>query len=42
MDGKLVRVSKTTHINVADFADGIYLVRVTTDKGIVTKRFVKN
>ena len=40
--GKLVRVSETTHINVADFADGIYLVRVTTDKGMVTKRFVKN
>ena len=42
MYGKLVRVSKITHINVADFADGIYLVRVTTDKGMVTKRFVKN
>ncbi len=40
--GKLVRVSETTHINVADFADGIYLVRVTTDNGMVTKRFVKN
>ncbi len=42
MYGKLIRVSETTHINVFDFADGIYLVRVTTDKGIVTKRFVKN
>lgn len=42
MYGKLVRVSETTHINVVDFADGIYLVRVTTDKGMVTKRFVKN
>ena len=42
MYGKLVRVSETPHINVVDFANGIYLVRVTTDKGIVTKRFVKN
>ena len=42
MYGKLVRVSETTHIIVSDFADGIYLVRVTTDKGMVTKRFVKN
>lgn len=40
--GKLVRVSETVHVNVSDFADGIYLVRVTTDKGMVTKRFVKN
>lgn len=42
MYGKLVRVSETVHVNVSDFADGIYLVRVTTDKGMVTKRFVKN
>jgi len=42
MFGKLVRSSKTTRINVSDLADGIYLVRVLTDKGMVTKRFLKN
>lgn len=42
MYGKLVRVSEMTRINVTDFADGIYFVKVTTDKGVVTKRFVKN
>lgn len=42
MYGKIVRVSEATRINVADLADGIYLVRVATNKGTVTKRFVKN
>ena len=42
MFGKLVRSSKTTRINVSDLADGIYLVRVLTNKGMVTKRFLKN
>ena len=30
-----------TRINVSDLASGIYFVRVTTDAGAVTKRFVK-
>ena len=30
-----------TRINVSGLADGIYFVRVTTDEGTVTKRFVK-
>lgn len=44
--GKLLQIvpitSETTLINVADLASGIYFVRVTTDQGIATKRFVKN
>ena len=31
----------TTQINVSDLAAGMYFVRVTTDKGAVTKAFVK-
>ena len=30
-----------TRINVSDLASGLYFVRVTTDRGIVTKTFVK-
>ena len=30
-----------TRINVAGLADGVYFVRVTTDRGVVTKSFVK-
>ena len=44
--GKLLQIvpitSETTPINVADLASGIYFVRVTTDQGVATKRFVKN
>ena len=43
--GKLLRVipivSETTPIDVATLAPGTYFVRVTTDRGIVTKSFVK-
>ena len=46
--GKVVRIvglpqcdSPTTRINVAGLANGVYFVRVTTDKGVVTKSFVK-
>ena len=43
--GKLLQIipitSETTSINVADMASGIYFVRVFTDAGTVTKRFVK-
>ncbi len=33
--------STTFAINVADLANGMYYVRVTTNKGVVTKNFVK-
>ena len=43
--GKLLQIvpiiSETTQINVGGLADGMYFVRVTTEEGSVTKRFVK-
>ena len=33
--------SLQTRINVSDLAAGMYFVRVTTDRGVVTKPFVK-
>ena len=33
--------SAPTQINVSGLAAGMYFVRVTTDKGVVTKPFVK-
>jgi hypothetical protein len=47
--GKVVRTdvetlratSLPTQINVSGLAAGMYFVRVTTDKGVVTKPFVK-
>jgi hypothetical protein len=34
-------LSTPTRINVSGLAEGMYFVRVTTDKGTVTKTFVK-
>ena len=43
--GKLLQIvpitSETTPINVSGLANGMYFVRVTTEEGMVTKRFVK-
>ena len=43
--GKLITtvndIDNLTRINVAGLADGVYFVRVTTEKGVVTKSFVK-
>ena len=43
--GKLINtvnvIDNMTRINVSALADGMYFVRVTTDQGMVTKRFVK-
>ena len=43
--GKLINtvvvVDNPTRINVSGIADGMYFVRVTTEKGVVTKTFVK-
>lgn len=33
--------SEITPVNISGLADGIYFVRVTTDRGTVTKTFVK-
>jgi hypothetical protein len=29
-------------VNVADLASGLYIMNVTSDKGMATKKFVKN
>ena len=34
-------IDNPTRINVSGLADGMYFVRVTTDRGAVTKTFVK-
>ena len=46
--GKLIRIVEANHhsplqtrINVSGWATGTYFVRVRTNKGVVTKRFVK-
>ncbi len=43
--GKLITtandIDNPTRINVSGLADGMYFVRVTTDRGVVTKNFVK-
>ena len=43
--GKLLQTvemsSEITTLNVSGLADGMYFVRVTTDRGVVTRTFVK-
>ncbi|MBR4637559.1 MAG: T9SS type A sorting domain-containing protein, partial [Bacteroidales bacterium] len=43
--GKLINtvnvIDNPTRINVSSLANGMYFVRVTTEKGMVTKTFVK-
>ena len=43
--GKVINTVKVvenpTRINVSGLANGMYFVRVTTEQGVVTKRFVK-
>ena len=34
-------IDNMTRINVSALANGMYFVRVTTEQGMVTKRFVK-
>jgi len=34
-------IDNMTRINVSGLANGMYFVRVKTDQGMVTKRFVK-
>ena len=46
LDGKLVKSSQTFDneaiINVEDLVNGVYMVKITSDKGTVTRRVVKN
>jgi hypothetical protein len=41
--GKLIKTTKqnTSTINVADLSNGIYFIKIITDKGTLTKKFVK-
>jgi hypothetical protein len=45
MYGKLMRVlpieEDITSIDVTNFASGVYIIRLTTEQGQVSKRFVK-
>lgn len=45
LDGKLVKSAQTLEteavINVGDLSSGIYMIRITNDKGVVTKRIIK-
>jgi methionine-rich copper-binding protein CopC len=41
--GKIVKTVKDrTLIDVSNFSDGVYLIKIMTDKGIGLKRFIKN
>jgi hypothetical protein len=44
LQGKLVKVvtNNTQVIPVSDLKSGVYMIKITTDKGISTQRFVKN
>lgn len=45
LDGKLVKSAQTPDneavINVGDLSSGIYMIRITSEKGVVTRRIVK-
>ena len=38
---RLIASLQTTHIDVSGLAAGLYFVRIATDRGLVTKPFVK-
>lgn len=45
VDGKLIKSSQTSNnenvIDCSDLGSGIYMVRITSDKGVVTRRIIK-
>ncbi len=41
MSGQLLHQSDDSKINLESFNDGLYLIKISTEKGIVTKRFIK-
>jgi hypothetical protein len=45
LDGKLVKSAQTLEnesvINVGDLSSGIYMIKITSEKGVVTRRIVK-
>jgi len=40
--GKALSTHSTNTINVSNLPQGVYLAKIYTDKGIVTKRVIKN
>jgi len=40
--GKTLLTHTTNTINVSNLPQGVYLLKIQTDKGIVTKRIIKN
>jgi Secretion system C-terminal sorting domain len=41
VQGNTVLLTKEKNIDLSDFAAGLYLAEITTDKGIISKRFVR-
>jgi hypothetical protein len=41
VNGKFLLVSDEKQVNVSDLAAGVYVARITTDVGVIAKRFVK-
>ncbi|WP_140422790.1 T9SS type A sorting domain-containing protein, partial [Polaribacter haliotis] len=39
--GKLVSETTSKNINFSEFSDGIYIVKVITEKGIITRKVIK-
>ena len=39
MEGKMLRIATTT-INVSAFPTGVYLLRINTEKGLITKKMI--
>ena len=46
LDGKLVKSMQTRNdedvIDLSNLGSGIYLIRITTDKGVATRRIIKD
>ena len=40
--GKEVMNTNQTKINVSNLKSGVYLIKISTDSGVLTKRFIKN
>lgn len=42
LNGKELQVSSDKTINVASLSNGLYFIQIVTQKGIITKKFIKN
>ena len=41
LTGKLISTTKTNKVNVSSLPSGVYVLKITTDKGVTTKKIVK-